>query len=625
MTATLKDWALKYADMGLAVHPLIPPRLGGDKPGKRPYLKGWQHLASTDPVQIEEWWSKWPDANIGIVTGVRYGGLVVIDLDIDEDTGKNGYEVLRDWQRIHGELPDTCQSITGRGGYHYLYRDSAEHKSKVDLYDGVDIRAEGTYFVAPPSLHENGRKYEWEQEPGEFEIAQADSRVVEFLKGSPKPEESETKYFKVPDTIPKGGRVSAMVALIGSLKSKGLDDEAVRAAVNAENEKKCIPPLTDQEMGKAVFPALTRGWKAVKPYTVVFDDGKFRAPQVKKTIRYTGADALMEAELPPVVHIVQGILTKGLGGLSAKSKLGKSWLALQLSVDVACGDKFLGFTTMQSGVLYIDLENTPALTQDRLRAILDGREPPANLYFAHDFNLMGEGFEEDLNAFLEGHSEVKLVIIDVFQKVKRGKQFNQTDYEADYEILTKLKQIADRFGICILPIYHDRKFVDPTDPFSNLLGSTAIIGVSDFVWVLYKEKREDKEATLAVTGRTIIDSSYKLRRNGVKWENLGDAAAVEEARKRREYAQDPVVNTIKQLLRQGRGKWRGRVKEIIEGSQYFKGCRIYGTSQKVGSQLKTRVEDMREYDEIYHHEVSKGNSGVIHVFESKNPFLKEIS
>lgn len=333
----------------------------------------------------------------------------------------------------------------------------------------------------------------------------------------------------------------------------------------------------------------------------------------------------MKADLPPIVNLVDGMLTKGLGGLSAKSKLGKSWLALQLSVDLACGTDFLGFSTKKCGVLYIDLENTPSLTQDRLRQILDGRDAPKNLYFAHDYNLMGEGFEDDLTEFLKTHPDVKFVVIDVFQKVKRGKQQNQTDYEADYEILTVLKNIADKFDGCIMPIYHDRKAVDPTDPFSNLLGSTAIIGVSDFVWMLFKENREDKEATLAVTGRTIQDASFKLKREGVKWVNLGNAAAVKETRRRKEYARDPVVNTIKKLLSQNNGKWKGRVKEIIENSQYFKGCRIYDSAQKVGQIISKRIADLQEYDQIYHSTIGNGTASSIHVFETENPTFKSWS
>lgn len=346
-------------------------------------------------------------------------------------------------------------------------------------------------------------------------------------------------------------------------------------------------------------------------------------PKPKKEINYLGADTLIYSDYPPITYLVEGILTKGLSGLSAKSKLGKSWLALQLAVALAYGDKFLGFTTKKCGVLYIDLENTPALTQDRLRQLLDGREPQKNLYFTHDSNFMGEGFEEDLSDFLKQHPEVKLVVIDVFQKVKKGKQANQSDYEADYEILSKLKAIADSMDCCIMPVYHDRKFVDSFDPFSNLLGSTAVIGVSDVIWVLFKEKRDDEEATLAITGRTVMESRFKLKRNGIRWKNIGNAGEVEEKRRRERYEADPIVNTIKHLLCQNHGKWRGRVNEIIEASEYFKGCRIYGTAQKVGKQIKERIADMERYDEIHHSEIQKGNAGVIHVFESDNPFLKD--
>ena len=198
---------------------------------------------------------------------------------------------------------------------------------------------------------------------------------------------------------------------------------------------------------------------------------------------------------------------------------------------------------------------------------------------------------------------------------------NQTDYEADYEILTKLKKLADRFSSCIFLIHHDRKFVDPTDPFSNSLGSTAVMGVSDFSWSLAKEKREDQEATLAVTGRTIREASFKVIRKMVKWEMIGNAAAVEEARRRREYDNNPIVNTIRKLVGQNHGKWRGRVKEIIESSQYFKGCRIYGTPQKVGADLKKLIPDLEKYDMIHHIEIANGSASAIHEFEDENPFL----
>lgn len=144
----MKEWALHYAEMGLAVFPLacrdkVPAVVDGCK------------AATTERTTIERWWDKNPQYNIGIATGNKSSGLVVIDLDVDKNKGIDGYDVLRDWQNKHGKLPETWQSITGRGGYHYFYKDAIVHSNRVGLYEGVDIRGEGGYIVAPPSVHPN--------------------------------------------------------------------------------------------------------------------------------------------------------------------------------------------------------------------------------------------------------------------------------------------------------------------------------------------------------------------------------------------------------------------------------------------------------------------------------------
>lgn len=145
---SMKEWALYYAELGLAVFPLAYRN-------KVPAIEGGCKAATTEKSKIERWWNQNPRYNIGIATGNKSNGLVVIDLDVDKNKGIDGYEVLRDWQNKHGELPETWQSITGRGGYHYFYKDTITHSNKVGLYEGVDIRGEGGYIVAPPSVHPN--------------------------------------------------------------------------------------------------------------------------------------------------------------------------------------------------------------------------------------------------------------------------------------------------------------------------------------------------------------------------------------------------------------------------------------------------------------------------------------
>lgn len=256
----MKEWALHYAEMGLAVFPLVCR-------DKVPAVVGGCKVATTERTKIERWWDKNPQYNIGIATGNKSSGLVVIDLDVDKNKGIDGYDVLRDWQNKHGKLPETWQSITGRGGYHYFYKDAIVHSNRVGLYEGVDIRGEGGYIVAPPSVHPNGNIYEWEQGPEEYEIAQVDNIVNDFLKGEKQRRDSEHKTnFKVPELIPEGKRVDTIVRLIASLRTKGLDDDAIKAAVRVENEKRCNPPLKEKELEKAVFPALKRDWQVNSHY-----------------------------------------------------------------------------------------------------------------------------------------------------------------------------------------------------------------------------------------------------------------------------------------------------------------------------------------------------------------------
>ena len=256
----MKEWALHYAEMGLAVFPLVCR-------DKVPAVVGGCKVATTERTTIERWWDKNPQYNIGIATGNKSSGLVVIDLDVDKNKGIDGYDVLRDWQNKHGKLPETWQSITGRCRYNYIYKDAIVHSNRVGLYEGVDIRGEGGYIVAPPSVHPNGNIYEWEQGPEEYEIAQVDNIVNDFLKGEKQRRDSEHKTnFKVPELIPEGKRVDTIVRLIASLRTKGLDDDAIKAAVRVENEKRCNPPLKEKELEKAVFPALKRDWQVNSHY-----------------------------------------------------------------------------------------------------------------------------------------------------------------------------------------------------------------------------------------------------------------------------------------------------------------------------------------------------------------------
>ena len=246
----LKEAALKYANMGLAVFPLIPR-------DKKPLTANGFKDATTDPAQIEKWWTRNPSANIGIATGAISNGLVAIDMDVDKVKGKDGYHVFQDWcEENFLMLPDSWLSITGRGGYHLFYQSEFAVPSRISWLTDVDIRADGAYVVAPPSIHPNGNTYEWEQDPEEYSLITTSDIDVEYVMNCVIAAKSSNKEpLKVPDEIPEGHRDDLMFKLACKYQSMGMSDDAMLAALLAENQARCKPPLSEKEIKQKVKQA----------------------------------------------------------------------------------------------------------------------------------------------------------------------------------------------------------------------------------------------------------------------------------------------------------------------------------------------------------------------------------
>jgi hypothetical protein len=153
--------AAAYAVLGFAVVPMHAAQPGGgcscpdrtcSDPGKHPRLRGWRRLATTDPAVAGEWWRRWPQANVGLVTGRRFD---VLDLD-----GEQGVEALRAALSIAPTEHPGPVARTGSGGWHLLYAPTGLG-NRVRLLGGVDWRGRGGLIVASPSRHATGRRYTW--------------------------------------------------------------------------------------------------------------------------------------------------------------------------------------------------------------------------------------------------------------------------------------------------------------------------------------------------------------------------------------------------------------------------------------------------------------------------------
>ena len=166
MTDTAGSLAAQYVARGWPVFPCHAPTPGGcsccrpdcSSPGKHPRTaRGFQD-ASRSAKAVSEWWRRWPTANVGVVTG-RPSGLVVVDID----PRHGGIESMQRLVRAHGPLPDGPRVRTGSGGWHLLFSrpDHSIRNSVNQVGAGIDVRADGGYVVAPPSMHSTGGRYVW--------------------------------------------------------------------------------------------------------------------------------------------------------------------------------------------------------------------------------------------------------------------------------------------------------------------------------------------------------------------------------------------------------------------------------------------------------------------------------
>lgn len=224
----------------------------GTKPGKHPRTPKGCLDATTDTGVIRGWWERWPDANVGIATG---GGLVVIDVD----PRHGGDDGLVDLRRTLGELPDTVECLTGSGGRH-IYVSVGEgvvvRNSAGTLAPGVDIRGEGGYVVAAPSVHTSGRSYAWEasSRPDEVEVAPMPAAWIEAIVKRPK---LRVIAGGSGEAIVEGGRNETLFKRAASMRAAGFEEPAILAAILAENETRCSPPLDPAEV-KGIVSSVCR-------------------------------------------------------------------------------------------------------------------------------------------------------------------------------------------------------------------------------------------------------------------------------------------------------------------------------------------------------------------------------
>jgi len=237
--------AKRYARLGWSV---IPIQARGKRP-LVPWLEFQQRTASVS--EIDAWYRRWPDANVGIVTG-RISGLVVVDID----PAHGGSDSLEAIAHEHGPLLPEIEVATGGGGRHfYFHHSGVAVPNRVGLYPGIDVRGDGGCVVAPPSIHPSGGRYRWvpARGPGEGGLPELPAWAIRMLTGEHK-RGRPLRHWRslVRKDVEEGRRNSTIASLAGHLLWHGVDADIVLELMFTWNRARCRPPLADQEVAGIV-------------------------------------------------------------------------------------------------------------------------------------------------------------------------------------------------------------------------------------------------------------------------------------------------------------------------------------------------------------------------------------
>lgn len=316
-------------------------------------------------------------------------------------------------------------------------------------------------------------------------------------------------------------------------------------------------------------------------------------------------------------YLIDGLITPGLNILAAPRKKGKSWLALDIALSVAGKENFWNRKTEHGKVLYFALEDNRSRIKNRIDTILDDEDAPEDLIISYAAGGTGNVFYSSLDAFLQKNNGIKLVIIDVLQKIRPDKKSGQTEYAHDYDDIGKLKNIATKHNISLLVITHTRKTRDPLDKLNEISGGTGVTAAADTILMITNHKSKEKGSTLSVTGRDVPETELSVSFDAecCRWKYIGTAEELNIKKEEEIYKTSPVIKTIKTLIDKNNGTWEGTSRDILEFGLMEFGKPI-AKSESALSRKINKFDELLEKDSIIHTKPNPngGPSGRKHLF-----------
>jgi hypothetical protein len=247
-------------------------------------------------------------------------------------------------------------------------------------------------------------------------------------------------------------------------------------------------------------------------------------PETPRRTAWTAA-SLIAACFPEPKWAVPNLIPAGCSCLAGPPKVGKSWMVLGLAVAVATGGKAFDYQVVTAGpVLYLALEDSPLRLQSRLEDLIGDGDAPEDLHIWTEVERGRPGVDA-IEGWLDEHPTARMVIVDVLAKF-RARTRGDDRYQADYDAMSELKGVADRKGVAVVVVHHTRKSASTVEDFlEEVSGTNGIAGACDTIAVL-RRGRAENDATLAVTGRDILEAEHTLTLTGCHWRMIGGPDAI---------------------------------------------------------------------------------------------------
>ena len=243
MDVTLRT-ALALAKKGMQVFPCRPRQ-------KEPATAHGCKDATSDADIIQGWWRERPDANLAVATGAA-SSVFVLDID-----GLDAEAELTKLEKDHGGLPPSVESLTARGR-HVWFRyptDVLVPNSAGKIAPGCDIRGNGGYVLAPPSIHPSGRHYEWSVDCAGA-LAAAPAWLLDKISlpanGATPPLPPEQWRELVVGGAAEGTRDNMVAKLAGHLLRRRIDPFVALELLQSWNATRCVPPLPATDIERIV-------------------------------------------------------------------------------------------------------------------------------------------------------------------------------------------------------------------------------------------------------------------------------------------------------------------------------------------------------------------------------------